>query len=76
MVGRTLATKLVELGHDVRMGSRTKDRSRSCCVLSAGRASSTWATSLRPAAPRRICCSGSASTARSARRLSTWKSCA
>jgi predicted dinucleotide-binding enzyme len=25
MVGHTLATKLVELGHDVRMGSRTKD---------------------------------------------------
>ena len=32
MVGRTIASKLVEVGHEVKMGSRTADKKTPLCI--------------------------------------------
>jgi len=44
MVGHTLATKLVELGHDVRMGSRTKDNPKAVAWVEKGGARASQGT--------------------------------
>ena len=44
MVGHTLATKLVDLGHDVRMGSRTKDNPKAVAWVEKGGARASQGT--------------------------------